>query len=770
MSLYDQIGGEAAVNAAVDLFYKKVMADPLLTPMFEGVDMASQHKKQKAFFTALFRAEATGVENYMRGAHARLVAEKGLDDKHFDAVAGHLNDTLNELSVPADLVGQIMGAAAGLRDAVLNRSGAKQTETEQRPALADRQRTETESAPIPAETGSNPKEDEDMSNLEQFKAMVDDMPINVMTCDLKDFKIDYANKSTINTLRSIEDALPIKASELVGTCIDVFHKNPAHQRKMLADPSNLPHKAIIEIGGEKLDLLVSAITDANGNYVAPMVTWSLVTDELRIKEQTAMQQQMLEQLPINVMIADLNDFKINYANKATIDTLATIEDKLPIKAKDLVGTCIDVFHKNPEHQRKMLADKSNLPHKAIIEVGGEKLDLLVTGLEDTKGNYTNPMVVWSVVTDKLRKEEETAVQQQMLDQMPINAMMCELENFTITYANKSTIDTLSQLEHLLPVKAKDLVGSCIDVFHKNPAHQRQLLGNPANLPHSTKIKLGDETLDLRVSAINDANGKYIAALLTWSVVTKQVRMADDFETNVKSVVDGVSAAATEMQATSETMAAGAEETNTQAATVAAASEQLAKSIEEISRQVAHSSSIAGQAVERARESNEQVQGLAEAATKIGEVVKLINDIASQTNLLALNATIEAARAGEAGKGFAVVANEVKSLANQTARATEDISSQIKSIQQATNGAVSAIGSISETIDQMSEISTAISSAVEEQGAATQEVTSNIGGVSQASSETGQAASETLSAAGELSRQAEQLSASVDEFLVEVRRL
>ena len=481
-------------------------------------------------------------------------------------------------------------------------------------------------------------------------------------------------------------------------------------------------------------------------------------------------QTMVEDMPINVMTCDLKSFKIDYLNKAAKATLKSIEAALPCTADDMLGTCIDIFHKNPAHQRAMLADETNLPHSAVISIGGEKLDLHISAIHDKRGKYIAPMVTWALVTDKLKKEEETNTQQQMLDQMPINAMMCELENFTITYANKSTIETLSSLEHLLPVKAKDLVGTSIDVFHKNPQHQRSMLRDERNLPHNAKIKLGDETLDLRVSAIKDQTGKYTAAMLTWAVATQQVNMADDFELNVKSVVDGVSAAATEMQATSEAMAAGAEETNVQAETVAAASEQLAKSITEISQQVMKASQISGSAVERARQTNEDVQGLAEAATKIGDVVKLINDIASQTNLLALNATIEAARAGEAGKGFAVVANEVKSLANQTAKATDEISGQIKSIQTATNGAVGAIASIAEVIDQISDISTAISAAVEEQGAATQEVTSNITGVSQASSETGQAASDTLSAAGELSRQAESLSATVDDFLLQVRSM
>lgn len=121
MTIFERIGGQPAVDAAVDIFYQKVLADPLLAPMFEGVDMSAQNAKQNRFFTSLFKAEATGIENYMRQSHAHLVAEKGLAEEHFNAVAGHLNDTLNELNVPDDLTGEIMGAAASLKDPVLNR-------------------------------------------------------------------------------------------------------------------------------------------------------------------------------------------------------------------------------------------------------------------------------------------------------------------------------------------------------------------------------------------------------------------------------------------------------------------------------------------------------------------------------------------------------------------------------------------------------------------------------------------------------------------------
>jgi methyl-accepting chemotaxis protein len=273
-------------------------------------------------------------------------------------------------------------------------------------------------------------------------------------------------------------------------------------------------------------------------------------------------------------------------------------------------------------------------------------------------------------------------------------------------------------------------------------------------------------------------------------------LADKFEAGVGGIIGVLTSAATEMQASAQALsktaeeasskstavAAAAEEASTNVQTVAASSEELSKSVQEITRQVAQSSTIARSAVEEATRTNDKVRGLAESAQKIGEVIDLINSIASQTNLLALNATIEAARAGDAGKGFAVVAAEVKSLADQTAKATDEIAAQIGSIQGATGEAVSAIQAITKTIGEISEIAAAIASAVEEQGAATgeiaananqaaggtEDVTSNIAAVNHAANETGAAAGQVLSAASELSKQAETLKTSVDAFLAEVR--
>lgn len=273
-------------------------------------------------------------------------------------------------------------------------------------------------------------------------------------------------------------------------------------------------------------------------------------------------------------------------------------------------------------------------------------------------------------------------------------------------------------------------------------------------------------------------------------------LADSFEASIAQVVDTVSSAATELEASSETLSKTAQDTSAHSEsvsrtadlsasnvqTVASASEEMSASISEIANQVQTAARIAREAEQKASETNSTVVALSEAAAKIGAVVNLISDIASQTNLLALNATIEAARAGEAGKGFAVVASEVKSLAEQTAKATDEISTQIGGVQSATHLAVSAIEGISATISQINEISGTISTSVEQQMKAVQEITHStssvatathevsqaIGLVQQGATETGAAAEQSLAAARELGQQADNLKRAVGKFLEEVR--
>jgi methyl-accepting chemotaxis protein len=274
------------------------------------------------------------------------------------------------------------------------------------------------------------------------------------------------------------------------------------------------------------------------------------------------------------------------------------------------------------------------------------------------------------------------------------------------------------------------------------------------------------------------------------------KITRDFESMIGEIVEIVSSASAELEVSAATLtsnaerseqlttmvAAASEEASTNVQSVASATEEMASSVNEISRQVQDSARIASEAVEQAQKTNDRVGELAKAAARIGDVVELINTIAGQTNLLALNATIEAARAGEAGRGFAVVASEVKALAEQTAKATGEISQQISGIQAATQESVGAIKEIGDTIARMSEIASTIASAVEEQGAATQEisrnvqqaahgtqqVSSNITDVQRGASETGSASSQVFSAAKSLSGESSRLKREVGKFLNSVR--
>jgi methyl-accepting chemotaxis protein len=573
-----------------------------------------------------------------------------------------------------------------------------------------------------------------MASLDFLQASFSSVQANVFIADT-DFNIIYANDRALETLRGIEyeirKTFDVAVDDVIGGTIHRFHKDKRRVERILRNSSALPHQAEFTFGNITLLANINGVFGPKNEVLGYIVNWEDVSERRRSDAEMSRLLSMLDNSPTNVLLADL-DLKIIYVNPASLATLRKLERHLPVKAENVLGSNIDIFHRDPSYQRKILASDKNLPVRAQIAIGPEQADLLVTAIYDRNKKYLGPMVTWELITEKV--EAERKIQE----------------------------GTERERRHAEDLQTK--VDSILDVV--------------------SAAGRGDLTREVDVKGTDSIGkmGEGLAKFLT------------NLRSNVASIAQmsqTLASASQQLTAVSQQMASNAEETAAQAnvssaaaeqvssnvATVATGAEEMGASIREIARSANEAARVATSAVKMAEKTNETVGKLGESSAEIGNVIKVITGIAQQTNLLALNATIEAARAGEAGKGFAVVANEVKELAKQTAKATEDISRKIEAIQSDTKGAVEAIGQIGKIINQINDIQNTIASAVEEQTATTAEISRNVAeaakgsteiahnivGVAQAARSTTEGASNTKGSADGLSKLAHELQKLVSEF-------
>jgi methyl-accepting chemotaxis protein len=607
--------------------------------------------------------------------------------------------------------------------------------------------------------------------------MMENSPTNMMFAD-RDFVITYMNPASLQTLTRLEEHLPIKAADVVGASLDIFHKTPAYQRGILSDETQLPRRANIAVGPETLDLLVSAIRDKDGEYIGAMATWDVVTDKLANERAAA--EAAADTTAVNSVLSQL-------AGAATVEQ--AVQTALDTVRAEF-GWAYGSFWRIDDADQKL---------KFVLESGDAGPEFRKVTLEASfaKGVglsgrtwATNDLFFTQDIgemTDCVRAPvaQKVGVKSGVCFPVTIGGQVIGTMDFFAT-------DTLHPSEQRLDAlrNVGRLVSQAIERVQKETADREAA----AELARKVDLVLGvvraaaegDLSQEVPVSG-SDAIGQLAAGLGTLLETLRESM------TNIGSTADTLSVASEQLTVLAQGMGDGATLTSERAAsassasvqvsasiqTVATAAEEMTASIREIAKNATEAASVATGAVGVASSAQGTVASLGESSAEIGQVIKVITSIAQQTNLLALNATIEAARAGDAGKGFAVVANEVKELAKETARATEDIGQKIEAIQSDTQGAVAAISEIAEVIGRINDIQTTIASAVEEQTATTNEIArsvteaaagangiaEDVTQVASAAEDTRQGSQNTLQSATDLAGMATQLKELVERFTV-----
>lgn len=711
---------------------------------------------------------------------------------------------------------------------------------------------------------------------------------NVMLAD-NDFNIVYMNDTVTEMLRKRETELKtvlknFNVDKLVGTCVDTFHENPSHQRGMIGRLTEA-YKTNLHLAGLTFELIASPWKDSQGNRIGTVVEWQDITEELAKKEElqkladeNARVRQALDECDTSVMIAD-QELNIIYMNKAVGSMLKdrekTLRGALPgFNADRLIGTCVDDFHANPSHQRKMLANLKT-PYRTDIKVSELTFGLIATPIFNKDGSRIGTVVEWDDKTERLAREEEekrisaeNARIKQALDNVTTNVMIADGDAHII-YMNDAVLNMMrnaeSDLRKDLPnFDTKKLMGANIDMFHKNPSHQRNLLSKMTGTYHG-KAVAGGRTFTVIANPVYQ-NNERVGTVVEWADRTAELAMEDEIDKMVRAAGQGdftkqitldnkdgffqnlgrglndltgtVEVALNDILRMLGAMAKGdlseritrdyegsfgqlKHDANTTAeklteiigkirsssgAILSAANEiaqgnadlsqrteeqassleETASSMEEMTSTVKQSSDnaqkaneLSEQAQTKAREGGDVVSRAVTAmeeinasSKKISDIIGVIDEIAFQTNLLALNAAVEAARAGEQGRGFAVVAGEVRNLAQRSAGAAKEIKDLIRDSvgkvqdgRELVNASGQTLEEIVAAVENVSLMMREIAEAAREQTSGIEQVNTAISQMDEMTQQNAALVEEASAAGSALAEQATSMNSVVEFFTV-----
>jgi methyl-accepting chemotaxis protein len=707
---------EPIAEQAANIFYTTLFKkDPSLQALFK-TDLKEQGKKLMSMI-----GSAVGLLNNLdklvpiAQQLGKRHAGYGVKTSHYDTVGAALLETLE----------------AGLGNEF--NSEVKQAWSAVYSVLA---KTMIDAANDISSTISNSSKGKTMSNdsdntidINYLRGAIDNCRSAIMMID-RDLIVTYINKSTrelfAKNLATFQSAYPgFDSSKIIGSCIDGFHKDPSHQRRMLGNPANLPHTADIRVGPLTFNLQVSAIYGDDNSYIGNILEWADVTEIRHRQIEIGRLNSAVNGMTTNLMMADL-DGNIVYMNPAVEMMLRRRESQLrtalPSFSVDrLVGSNFDAFHKNPAHQRNLLGNPANLPYKADIKVAGLEFNLSAMALKDTSGKHIGSAVQWLDLTE----ERDTQRQIQGLLEA---AMQGDLEKRINTSTYEGFMSTLG-----------NGINTLLDTLVKPIKQTTTVMQSLAE---------GDLT--------NTLNDKYEGELFTLS------NAINTSMENLRNMVEEISSAATNVFDAAREIAQGNADLSARTETQASNLEETASAMEELTTTVQQNAENAGEATKlandvmaKANNGSTVVQSAVTAmeeinksSRKIADIISVIDEIAFQTNLLALNAAVEAARAGEQGRGFAVVAAEVRNLAQRSAAAAKEIKNLI-------SDSVEAVGKGTKLVDDSGRTFTELADSV-------QKVVTMISDINSASREQAAGINEIGQAVSQMDEMTQQNAALVEE--------